>query len=419
MAEGPDARRIETIADPSEPRRNGRTRWRVRRLAGARLVSVGGSQAAELALVYQVYTITRSGAWVVTALLATVSVGGFMGPLSGWVADRFDRRRVMVASELAAGAAYLAMVWVHAPVGLVVGAAAATALGAPFRAASAAAIPNLVGDEDLGWANALLGTASNAALVAGPLVGGVLVAASGAGLVFGVNAASFVISAGLIVGTVGAFGGRLRTSPNRSAAHHLFAGFEFLAADRILAPLAASGALAYASFGAALVIDPLLARAFHAGSLGYGLLTTVWGAGAVLGAIVAGRIVTPARAPNAVICGMIAMAVSLGSIAVIPTFTLIVAAGAVGGVGSGLVFIPWLVVIQRHTPDAVRGRVIGATDAFQQIAFLIGMGIAVPIIAIVGPHRAYATAGVALAIATLFAQRARHNATRASPARPG
>ena len=214
-------------------------------------------------------------------------------------------------------------------------------LGAPFRAASAAAIPNLVAAEDLPWANGLLGTAFNAALVAGPLIGGALVALSGASLVFAVNAASFVVSAAVIALTSGRFGGRHpATHADGRGGQTLLVGFRLLVGDRLLAPLTVSSALAFVAFGAALVIDPALARQFHAGSVGYGLLTTVWGGGAVVGAMLAGRTVTVERAPGAVVLGMLAMAVSLGSIPVLPTFPLIVAAGAIGGVGNGFVFIP-------------------------------------------------------------------------------
>jgi MFS family permease len=377
-------------------------------LAAARVVSAGGSQAAQVALVYEIYALTHSGRWVAGALFASVSAGGLLGPLSGWVADRYDRRRVMVLSELAAGAAYAAMVIVHAPALLIAGALAATVLGAPFRAASAAAIPNLVGSEDLPWANGLLGTAFNLALVAGPLVGGALVAASGARLVFEVNAASFLVSAVLIALTAGSFGGHGASSPSTGSrstetlggeARTIFAGYRVLAANRLLGWLAASSALAFGAFGAALVIDPVLTRYFHAGSVGYGLLTTVWGAGAVAGAVVAGRTVTVRRAGPAVVWGMAGMAVSLGSIPLLPNFALIVAAGAIGGVGNGFVFIPWLLLVQHHTGDAIRGRVVAAAEAFEQLAFLAGMGAIVPVIASVGPHRAYAIPGALLAVA--------------------
>jgi MFS family permease len=366
------------------------------------VVSSGGSQAAQLALIYQIYAITRSGAWVAAALFGSISLGGLLAPISGWVADRFDRRRVMVVSELTSGAAYLSMVFAHTPGLLLTGALAATVLGAPFRAASAAAIPNLVSSEDLAWANAQLGAAVNVALVAGPLVGGALVAISGASLVFAVNAATFAISGSLIALTSGVFGGHQQHIGEAHPTRGLFAGFRLIVSNKRLAPLALASALAYGSFGAALVIDPALSRYFHAGSVGYGLLTTVWGAGAVVGALVAGRVVTVPRAHKAVVWGMAAMAISLGSIVVLPTFALIVAAGAVGGAGSGFVFIPWLLLIQHHSTDAIRGRVVAAAEAFDQISFLAGMGAAVPVISITDPHHAYALAGLLLTAATVI-----------------
>jgi hypothetical protein len=94
------------------------------------------------------------------------------------------------------------------------------------------------------------------------------------------------------------------------------------------------------------------------------------------------------------------MAVSLGSIPFLPTFPLIVAAGAFGGAGSGFVFIPWLLLLQHHSPDHVRGRVVAATDAFDKVAFLAGMGLAVPAVSLADPHAAYALAGILLVGAT-------------------
>jgi predicted MFS family arabinose efflux permease len=186
----------------------------------------------------------------------------------------------------------------------------------------------------------------------------------------------------------------------------------------VLAPLAASSVLAYGSFRAAVTVDPVLAHAFHAGSLGYGLLTSVWGGGAVLGAIVAGRTVRPESASRAVAWGMAAMAVSLGSIVVLPNFPLIVAAGALGGVGNGFVFIPWLLVVQHHTADSVRGRVIAASDAFDQVALLCGMGLGVPVIALLGAHHAYGLTGLLLAAAALLARRAIPRAASAAQGQP-
>jgi MFS family permease len=404
------AARTATAPTRDSSRDRDRDRWRVRRLGLARVVSAGGSQAAQIALIFQIYETTGSGWWVVAALFASISVGGLLGPFSGWVADRFDRRRVMIVSELSAGGAYAVMTMVHAPAPLVAGALAATVLGAPFRAASAAAIPNLVEPEDLAWANGLLATAFNLALVVGPFVGGALVAVSGASLVFALNALSFVASALLIAVTGGAFGGGRSGSRPDADRRELLVGFRLLLRDRHLGPLAASSALAFGAFGASLVIDPALAQSFGAGSVGYGLLTATWGAGAVAGAIIAGRTVRVEWAPKAVVGGMAAMAMSLGSIVVLPTFGLIVAAGTIGGVGNGFVFVPWLLLLQHHTDDAVRGRAVAAAEAFDQIAFLVGMGVAVPAVSAVGPQRAYGIPGLLLAAAVVAAGRAARHA---------
>lgn len=383
----------------TEPRST--TRARVRRLALAHGISVTGSQAAEIAVVYVIYARTHSGAWLVATLAASISVSGLLGPLGGWVADRFDRRRVMIISELAAGAVYAAMTVAHAPLLLLLGTLAAAVVGSPFRAASGAAIPNLVPTSDLAWANGQLGAAFNLALVSGPIIGGGLVAASGAGTVFAVNAASYALSAVLIRSVRAAFQEAAGDHVDLQGAHELMAGFRAVMTSRRLAPLAAASALSFGAFGAALVIDPALSAFFHAGSVGYGLLTSTWGAGAVVGSIAAGRYVTPGRAPGAIVGGVAFMAVSLGSIAVLPSFAPIVAVGTIGGFGSGFTFVPWLVVIQHHIADRLRGRVVAASEAFNQLVFLAGMGLAVPAISLGGAHRAYALAGILLTVAAL------------------
>jgi hypothetical protein len=97
------------------------------------------------------------------------------------------------------------------------------------------------------------------------------------------------------------------------------------------------------------------------------------------------------------------MALSLGSIVILPSFALIVAAGAIGGVGNGFVFVPWLLVIQANTVDSIRGRVIAATEACDQVAFLIGMGLSAGAVSAVGPQRAYGLAGLLLLAAAAAA----------------
>jgi MFS family permease len=382
--------------------RPGSGRRAVGLLAGARLVSVAGSQAAQVALVYTIYQRTRSSAWVSAALFALVAVTGLLGPVSGWIGDRFDRRRVMIASELAAGVVWVGLLAADAPWLLVALALAATAAGAPFRAASAATIPNLVDDDDLTWANGIVAGSFNAALVVGPLVGGALVAASGADAVFMVNAGSYLASAALLT----------RLPANRGGDHgmHLavtgiMAGFRIVAHDRWLRRLVAVTALSFAAFGVTLVADLPLADHFDAGSAGYGLLTTLWGLGAVAGSWAAARWLRPSGEALALALGTTAMAVSLGSIAAMPAFAPIVLVGTIGGIGSGYAFTPWFTMVQRLTEDLHRGRVFAAAEACEQGAFVAGMLVAGWIVDAIGPRPTYLVPGLLLTLGATIAAR--------------
>jgi MFS family permease len=371
-------------------------------LAGARLVSVAGSQAAQVALVYTIYQSTRSSAWVSAALFSLVAVTGLLGPVSGWIGDRFDRRRVMITSELAAGVVWVGLLAVDAPWLLVALALAATAAGAPFRAASAATIPNLVDDEDLTWANGIVAGSFNAALVVGPLVGGALVAASGADAVFMVNAGSYVASAALLT----------RLPANRAGDHRMrlavtgiMVGFRIVARERSLRRLVAVTTLSFAAFGVTLVADLPLADHFDAGSVGYALLTALWGLGAVAGSWAAARWLRPSAEAAGLAVGTAAMAVSLGSIAALPTFAPIVLVGTIGGIGSGYAFTPWFTMVQRLTEDVRGSRVFAAAEACEQAAFVAGMLVAGWIVDAVGPKPTYLVPGMLLALGAAIAVR--------------
>ena len=119
-----------------------------RRLALGRLISLMGGSAAYIALIAALYERTGSAAWVSAALFAGV-IGSVIGaPAAGYVGDRFDRRRVMIATDLASAAVAGAMALVVDEPAALVGLFGLLAIvTSPFAPASAAAIPNLVGEE--------------------------------------------------------------------------------------------------------------------------------------------------------------------------------------------------------------------------------------------------------------------------------
>src|SRR6185503_19745635 len=166
----------------------------VRRLATARLISITGGAAAYAALNFTIFEKTGSASWVAVSLLLTFGVQGFVGPPAGMLGDRFDRRKVMIVSELAGAACFGMMALSDEPAWLLTWAFLSALAEAPFFSASEAAIPNVAGPELTTWANSLVSASRLSGIAVGPALGGALLAVSNnPDLVFGVNAVSFVL----------------------------------------------------------------------------------------------------------------------------------------------------------------------------------------------------------------------------------
>jgi MFS family permease len=169
-----------------------RKRGDVWRLAAGSAASNTGNWAATVALALVVYARTGSTVWLSASFLFTQVPSALVAPLSGMIADRLDRKRTMIICDLLGAAAYAGMAVTGSPLGLITLGALAALLHSPFGPASRAAVPNLVGEGDLAWANGTLAAASNAGQLAGPALGGVLYAVAGAGGAFAANAAAIL-----------------------------------------------------------------------------------------------------------------------------------------------------------------------------------------------------------------------------------
>lgn len=169
-------------------------------LAVARIVSLTGDSLSLVALMLLV--AGRAGDALAVALLLLVGdfAPALLGPVTGAVSDRFDLRRVMVGAELAQGALVVAIAVLLPPLPVLLALVALRSVaGQVFLPASRAAVPALVADEDLPPANALLGFGANGSEVLGPLLAAALVGVLGVRGVLLVDAASFVLSALLLV----------------------------------------------------------------------------------------------------------------------------------------------------------------------------------------------------------------------------
>lgn len=268
-----------------------------RRLWSARTASQAGDVFATVALVLSVFDLTGSALGVSAVVFAEIAPVLLLAPLAGTLVDRLPRVLVMVAADLWRGLLAAALIVVGDNVVAVYVIAFGLSVGAGlFNPAANSALPTLVNDAELVVANSGIWTAAVLAQITHAPLAGILYTAFGAGPAFGINAASFAVSAALLTGL------RLPAQPRpiqqRGFLTDVLTGFRMLAGDRLLRALGAGQLLAALSAGATSALLVVLAGDhLHLAPSGYGLLLGAIGVGAVLGPFLLTRLVDDPRRP--------------------------------------------------------------------------------------------------------------------------
>lgn len=340
------------------------------RLFSAQLISFAGDWFATVALLGLALELTGSPA--IASLLLVVQTGAFAlaSPIAGVLADRYDRRRLMVAADLARVPVALAFLLARDPDSLWIAfvAAALLSLGAAvFEPTSSASLPNLVEEGELAEANVLIGSAWGTMLAVGAALGGLVAATLGRDVAFAINAASFAASAILIVGIRRSFRA-VRGEPASGESRHRERGgvvesmrvvLRFARGNRTLAALL----LSKTTFGVGTGVIVLLAvfgrDVFNAGDAGIGILFAARGLGALIGPFLVRSIVGVSE--RGLIAGIATsfgiFAVSYGLLPVAPTLPLAAVAVFAGHLGGGAQWTLSSYGLQRAAPDPIRGRV--------------------------------------------------------------
>jgi predicted MFS family arabinose efflux permease len=262
-----------------------------------------------------------------------------------------------------------------------------------------AGLPNLVKDEDLPAANSIIQTIENLTLAAGPIAGGLLVAATGPDPAYAFNAVTFLVSAALIV-RIPAHLLQAAAAVGRGYWRDLADGFALIRGSRaLLTVLAAWNVVMLATAGENVAEVVLAKEAFSAGDFGYGLLVGTTGFGLALGSLLAGSILE-SRPLASVYGGSIGL-IALGLVVAAAAPNVWVAAVCVVfvGIGNGTAVVCNALLIQRGAPDELRGRAFTVLMSSNYVVLGLGMIAAGPLTDALGPRAIWALAGGLCAVA--------------------
>lgn len=353
----------------------------INRIALSRAITFSGGNAAFIALITLLYEVTDSATVAALGALASFAVPALVSPVAGWVGDRYDRRKVMVASEMLGAVCFLLMAAVPASAValLLVLRVLASIASAPLVPATGAALPGIAGREDkLIASNAQLTAAGICGGLVGPLIAAGLLVIANPGSVFLFNAVTFLISASLLL-TIKADFRPSGTSDETSRVAELVAGFRYLGRHQLLKPVTLAYGIIFIGVGFTAPAEVALSDDFGEGATGFAALTCLFALGGIAGTQFASRGLLRLAVEPTVILAAASGVLALGFLMVglAPVFALALAGMAVVGAADGVWIVAHENLVQNETPDAIRSRVFAGSEAvyLAGISFgLIGAG---------------------------------------------
>jgi MFS family permease len=357
-----------------------------------RTASVVGDSLSFVALAFAVIGLGGSGTDL-GLVIASYSLPSVIFLLVGGVwADRLPRRAVMIAADVVRAGAQLtlavAVLTGNASVPLFMAMAFVSgASTAFFQPASTGLVPEAVSAARLQQGNALLNLSQSIAQLFGPVVSGLLVIVIGAGWVFAIDAATFLISAAALASL------RLRLAPR--AAHGSFladlrVGWREVVSRRWLPPSLAAFSLMNLSFASFLTLGPIVMNEQYGGAADWGFVVAMFGVGGLLGGGTALRW-KPARPLIAVFALMTFNALRLVGLSITPPLLIVLGFVLVASAASSLGDTIWHTTVQTQVPARHLSRVSSYDWMVSLLFFPLGAALAGPLADTVGASNALTT----------------------------
>jgi MFS family permease len=375
----------------------------LRRILLAWAASIFGTWAYGIAVI--VYAFEQGGPTAVGIVgLARWGAAALVSPFAALLGDRYDKRLVMVSSDLARvaliGGAAVAVYMDSPPIVVYLLAALVGIAATPFRPAEAALVPTLARTpEELTAANVSASTIESVGIFGGPAIGGLLLAVTGPATVFVVTACLLLVSAALLVGIRPVAEEEPEEQAEESIRDELLAGFRAIAGERRLR-------LLVGLFSAQTFVDGMLnvlivvvaLDLLDTGRAGVGFLNSAVGVGGLLGALAAAALVGRRRLAADFGLGIFVWGVPIALVAVWPNQVFALVLLGIVGIGNTLVDVSGMTLMQRAAPEEVLARVFGVLESLLLLTVGLGALVAPLLVNWVGDRGALIVAGALLPI---------------------
>jgi MFS family permease len=380
------------------------------RLRDFRLLLVGqtlsmfGDTAMLLTLGMWAKDLTGSNA-IAGSVFAVLGLPSLVAPLGGVVIDRFRRRHVMIAVDVATGAALLLLLLVHDRGDLWLIYLVALLYGASlilFGSARSAFLHTMLEEHQLGQANGSLSTIREALRLVGPAAGAGLYAWLGGGATALLDSGTFLVSAAalLLIRTPEAKPERVEHEPLRVQVTH---GARHLWSTPVLRAAVVVTVICMLALGLAeSVFFAVVDDGLHKPVTFLGLLQTAMGIGAITGGLLITALIprTGELRPVSIGLGLI----SVGSaLSMVPSAWVVSVAMALLGAGLPITIVCLTTLLQHRTPPAIQGRVFTTFETVTGIPQVTSIAVGSALVAVVDFRVLLGVMALGIALSALYA----------------
>jgi CRP-like cAMP-binding protein/predicted MFS family arabinose efflux permease len=347
-------------------------------LWGAQLVSTIGSALTSLAASILIYQQTESTLSVGLMLMAGAAPSLIFGLIAGVFVDRADRKRIMLGADIVRGLLVFMVPFLLGPNHenswwLFVIVFLTSSVGQFFDPAQSSVLPEVASDEELAAANSLMAISSFGATAVGFAASGLL-ATIDINWAFWADGLTFLLSAALIL-LVRVPHNKLEEATRISTIFkNMFGGLEFLFRTPVLRSLFVLMPFMGVAFGLSnTLLLPFATKILGAGEFEYGIQEGLTSLGFVAGSLLMARLADRRPAGQWLVFSYLGMGASqmlYSQLSIIPIAFAVI---TVSGFMNAPSVVARNLIIQRHTPREMRGRVASVFFVTRDLSFLIGM----------------------------------------------